>query len=270
MKKYSVNSITTLAFCCAMVDFLTFSNQGFLFPRDRIFHTVISSAISFFIVYIFQYVNIKNGYIKIIAVVFSVWRMCSLYLEFIDYFSKFHGSNKVSITILTIFLIVTICKFMDNKNYEIYVFFIIINVLLTVLMIILSVPEINTMNLYCNKTDFNFEYNKLPIFWEIIAIPMFFNNKSERISSSKKYILVSTCIIIATTILQGLCVQGNMLYSVSPLQSLMQVFTTDTVRRFDYIITMFQTFNYFGAIILYTWLLNVAYKEIKGKTDEKN
>lgn len=264
MRKYSVNSITTLAFCCAMIDFLTFSYEGFLFPRDRIFHIFISSLIALFFIYVLQYMNNDKIYTRFLLIGFSVYRMVSIYLKFIEYFSTFHGSNKVGITILTGILIITICKFMGDKNYEIYVFFVIFNIVSSMIILILSFNEINIMNLYCNDISFSFKYNKLPIFWELLAIPMFFDNKKDRINSSKKYIIITTSFMIIATLLQGLCVQGNMLYSAPPLQSIMQIFTTDTVRRFDYILTIFQTFNYFGSIMLYTWLIKEIIAKIKG------
>ena len=264
MRKYSVNSITTLTFCCAMIDFLTFSYEGFLFPRDRIFHITISSFVAIFSIYVLQYIDYDKMYVRILLVGFAVYRMVSIYLKFIDYFSTFHGSNKVAITILTAFLILTICKFMGYKNYEIYIFFIMLNVVSSALIILLSLDQINTMNLYSNDISFSFKYNKLPIFWELLAIPTFFEDKNDRINSSKKYVIITTSFMIIATLLQGLCVQGNILYSAPPLQSIMQIFTTETVRRFDYILTIFQTFNYFGAIMLYTWLLKGMYTKIKG------
>ncbi|MBQ6896032.1 MAG: hypothetical protein IJN69_02350 [Oscillospiraceae bacterium] len=60
---------------------------------------------------------------------------------------------------------------------------------------------------------------------------------------------------IAVTLLQGFAVKGNMMYSITPLQAISQIISGTTVRRFDYIITIFQSVNYFAAIIFYVWAI---------------
>ncbi|MBQ5312511.1 MAG: hypothetical protein J6J58_04735 [Oscillospiraceae bacterium] len=74
--------------------------------------------------------------------------------------------------------------------------------------------------------------------------------------------------MIVITILQGLCVSGNMLYSISPLQALPQIFFTETIKRYDYIFTIYYTFDYFAAVMLYTWSIKTLMPKTKEKTNE--
>ena len=64
---------------------------------------------------------------------------------------------------------------------------------------------------------------------------------------------------VALTLLQGLAVKGNMMYSITPLQAISQIISGTTVRRFDYIITIFQSVNYFAAIIFYVWAIKIIF-----------
>ena len=52
-----------------------------------------------------------------------------------------------------------------------------------------------------------------------------------------------------------------MLYSIAPMQSLFQIYSGVTVRRFDYVFTVLQSINYFAMIMLYVWTIKCVCKK---------
>ncbi|MBQ6928802.1 MAG: hypothetical protein IJN27_00645 [Oscillospiraceae bacterium] len=84
----------------------------------------------------------------------------------------------------------------------------------------------------------------------------------------KNFLLAVLFAFTGITLLQGLCIKGNLLYSLSPLQALVQIFSGEVVKRYDYFFAVMFTVNYFGAIMLY--VLAVIKLIDKEKAVEKN
>ena len=89
------------------------------------------------------------------------------------------------------------------------------------------------------------------------------DEKKQRTKTTGVYIISGVLFAFGITVLQGLCIRGNVLYNISPLQALIQVFSTKTIMRFDYIFTIWGTLVYFGAVMLYMWVIKNILNNIK-------
>lgn len=77
--------------------------------------------------------------------------------------------------------------------------------------------------------------------------------------------ICSLCFIVSVTLLQGLCIKGNMMYSITPLQSLFQIYSGNTIKRIDYYLAIVQSVNYFVTVILYIATIKTALNLKKGE-----
>ena len=268
MKKTEINALITLSFATAFFDFLTASDTQFIFARDRIMHILISCGIAFVAICILQLVNINNYTVKIISLGLIGFRIVSVYLEAIKYYETFHGANTIAITIFSVCVALIYFKYSKDKLHLIYMFFVISNISVLLLVTVLSLKNINIINLYSNSLAFEFSVDKLYMFFDIFTIAVISEDRKQCKSAQIKYLTSAAGVFILITLLQGLCVNGNLMYSISSLQSLMQIFTGETIKRYDYIITIYQTLNYFAAVILYMWALYSIFKNKEGAKNE--
>ncbi|MBQ7816772.1 MAG: hypothetical protein IJ339_05415 [Oscillospiraceae bacterium] len=260
MSKTYNYSIIALAVCSALVDFWVISPDELFYTRDRILHLIISFVIALCICFVFKNARFDIGVLKYTALVMIAFRTVWIIYNFIQYFHIFHGSNTVGIIIFTYIVFFTVWNFEKDKLQQIYIFFTAFNVVMVFLFLLLSFKYLNVINLYSNELKFNFEPQKLFAFFDVITLSMLTARGKKRINCHKKYLFISVTLMLLFTVVQGMCIKGNILYSLSPLQALTQIFSTQTVKRFDYVFTVFNTFNYFGAVILYASALKYGLK----------
>lgn len=252
MEKNQVNNIVALSFCTTIFCFAICGQTETVFPRDRIIHILLSAFIGAVFIYAAQYTDFHNPYLKYLAAVAVTARMFYLMLGFSNYFHIFHGSNTMAIIIFTAVTAVMTFYISDDKSGNIHIFFLLFNIVFITLMLLFACPKINVSNIYANETSFSFEFSKLYMFFDLFTILIIVPKGKSRVNGQKKYLLYSVMFMSAATLLQGLCVRGNMMYSISPLQALFQIFSGNTIKRVDYIFAMLQTVNYFAAVILYS------------------
>ena len=98
-------------------------------------------------------------------------------------------------------------------------------------------------NIYSNSTVFDFNMKKLPVLFDIITVCVIAVSKQDKMFVGNRFLIISGIYMVFITLLQGLCIKGNMMYSVSPLQALPQIFFTETIKRYDYIFTIYYINN---------------------------
>ena len=81
--------------------------------------------------------------------------------------------------------------------------------------------------------------------------------------------LYSAVFIVSIKLLQGLCIKGNMMYSITPLQSLFQIYSGNTIKRIDYYLAVVQSVNYFTTVSMYIAVIKKALIQRKETINEK-
>lgn len=265
-KRYNY-SLIVLAFCSAFTDFLCVDYQNTIFPRDRIIHLIISFLIWSLIAYILCDLSVNNSLINIVFLILMLFRTAAVILRYIDYFRTFHGESIAAIIIFTALVAVMAFNLKKQKISQIYVFFALINLLLLAMILFLSKDKINIANMYSVDTAVEFAFYKLFIFFDVISLTILADSVKDRLYVQKRFLIISVVIFIVITVVQGLSAGGDLLYSLSPLQSLTQIFLGKTIKRFDFILSIFFTINYFGAVVLdFAVIRKIVYRE---KTVEK-
>lgn len=254
MNKTNLYSLTALSFSATMLDFFLINGDMLYFPRDRIIHNAISVLAAGGTAVLLNFINKDNTVFKITAAVIIALKALITAKEFIGYYNSFHGADTFAIICFTAMIIIAFFKLLYKRTHCLYSLFVFINVSILILTVILCIDKFNVANIY-TETAFDFKYNKLFVFFNILPIYIIAEDKKKEFSAQKSYLLLSFAVIAFITVLQGLCINGNMLYRLSPLQALVQIFYTDTVARFDYCFTILQSFNYFASVILYSWAI---------------
>ena len=100
INKYN-KTIVVLAFCSAFTDFLIAVPVNELYPRDRIVHIIISSAIFVMIGHILNKIDFSENFLKNTAVLVLAARLVWLIYGFCEYFRIFYGNNTGGILFFT-------------------------------------------------------------------------------------------------------------------------------------------------------------------------
>lgn len=255
MEKTQLNTITVLAFCSALLDFMLSDSNNAVFTRDRIIHILISAVIFFVLAWALNSVDFEKKHCRPLIIVLIFSRILFLMYKFMQYQSVFHSSDIISFILLTAVTAVFAIKLAKDNIGQLYGFFLLLNVLFLSITVILCAGRLNVANLYANDVGFRFSYDKLFCFFDVFTVAFAVPEGSERMYVQKRYIFVSSAVFAVIALLQGLCVNGNMMYSISPLQSLFQIFSGSTVKRFDFVLSIVQTINYFAVISMYIWCI---------------
>ncbi|MEG3029925.1 MAG: hypothetical protein RR827_05955 [Oscillospiraceae bacterium] len=243
------NGVLTLALSSAFVNFAVTSQSDFIYPRDRLFNLALSALLNFEVIYFIRDIDFKkNGY-NVFAAAFILYRLIVNAIKFSEFFQDFYGANMEVIVLFTAILIAICIKLDFNNILKVYIFFIAINAVLLALVVWLSVGKINVMNLYATSLEVSFKPNKLIFFNEIIIINLLVE-EDKKLKIDLNFLWSGVGGVALFTLLQGLCIGGDMLYSISPLQGLMQIFSGRTIKRFDYYIALLQGLNYYGSVML--------------------
>ena len=235
-------------------DFLIAVPLEIFYPRDRIIHIIISALVFLLIACVINIINSDSLFFRITVFVLLSAKMIFLIYGFSEYFRMFYGNGNFGIVTLTIVIFVMIFKMNDKSLGQTGGFYIVSNFIL-ITMLIMCAKRIDVINIHSTGKTFEFSADKLFLFFDVFTISAISSDKKTKFRIQKRYIVISSVVFIFISILQGLSIKGELLYSLSPLQSLIQIFSGNTVRRYDYIFNLFFTFNYFGAVIMYSAVL---------------
>jgi len=248
MTKENRYSLIILAFCGVFTDFLTAENDGMWFPRDRIIHLIISFFIWIILIYILSEVDFNAVFIKFILLGLIILRLAALVISFLKYFQIFYGDSSAGILFFTAVVVLLTYTLKKESTGQLLFFYTLLNIVMILLLFGLCLEKINTINLYATDLSVEFSLSKLTIYTDIIIL-MSVIRKEEKCHAGRQLLVLSTIFLTVTTFMQGMCIGGELLYSLSPLQSLVQIFMGETIKRYDFILNILFTINYFGAVI---------------------
>lgn len=263
------NAVLTFGTASAIFTFATSLQNEAIFPRDRIFNLAVSVIINLLIIYLLSYIDLSKNAVSIVACIFIFYKLIINTVSFSKYFATFHRDNSEVIIFVTFVIILGCLKLTQNNILQMYSFFIVINIFTFILITTLSLGKINVINIYSTSLNIELIKSKFTFFDEIIIINLLVKDRIEKKKCAVSFLCIIGTIILFYTLLQGLCISGNILYSLLPLQSLTQIFSGTTIKKFDYIISVLQSFNYYAAIIFLMWGFNVLKSQKGEMSNEK-
>ena len=222
-------------------------------------HVLISALLAAAFIYFCHNTDFSKGIIGYIVILIFICKMFFTMCAFIRYIHIFHGSNTAAVLLFTVMTIIIFHKSDGKQISQMYSMFVLFNLLLAVMIVLLGADKLNAANIYANDTDINFSVSKLNMFYDVLTLAVIVPKGKLRIYAQKRFLCISVAFIIFTIIFQGLCISGDMLYSISPLHGIFQIYSGNTIKRFDYFLAIIQTMNYFAAVILYTEAVKKIY-----------
>lgn len=270
MKKEELNCWAILCFGSTVLNFMISQQKVIIFPRDRILHTALSFAIWMAVIYLTEKTDFRQGCLKYVTVCFLILRTMIIVYNFAGYFSVYYGSNTVVILVLTAALILLSSGFGAGRIRQMYIITLLFNAAMLFMIFAVNIGNLNILNLYSNSTQIVFSWSKLYMFFDVITLAVIIKEKNKRLYVQKRYMICSLCFIVSVTLLQGLCIKGNMMYSITPLQSLFQIYSGNTIKRIDYYLAIVQSVNYFVTVVLYIATIKTALNLKKEMENEDN
>ena len=244
-------SIITLAFCSAFTHFTVSAPYREVYSAERIYCIAISVFLSLFVAILIDRIDFNKNVFRYSALSIIVFRMIYTVCRYVQYYQTFYGEGAVGIIFLTAVVMVLLLVYKNSNIKSMYYFFLVSNLLIGILVLIMSTGLMNTANIYSNYVSIRGNYDTVFVFFDVFTIAVILKDKKDRRQVQKRFLSISAVVFAAVTLLQGLCIKGDLLYSISPLQSLVQVFSGETVKRYDYVFNILFTINYFGAVVLY-------------------
>lgn len=261
--KTKAASLNSMVLCYAFLSFAV------LIPNEKmnIINWITSLAFNTAIYTVYSLFLIKNSTLKplasLIILIYLIYILSARIRTIYQYLKLYHGNNSAAhilfITLLFILIIVA------DKNLQIYKMapiFVCAIILFAAILLIINFKNINAYNLYFHKKSEIIEINNVTLFDYIIPMAVIANS----IEGYKKYQAIYTVNLISYVLIILIFIsfsvfKGDLLYSLSPLQCIIQVSQTNLINNYDAMFNFLICFIYFGSILLILW----AYKVLKEK-----
>lgn len=176
------------------------------------------------------------------------------------YINLYHSRTSVFSTIIVTAVVILLLINTDSDRItDLYLPISFMLFLLIIAVFFLNISKVSRYNLNYSDKEL-FMNNYITLFDYIIPYNLIKKqgNKKTR-ESSFLFIIKSNLILFSLVIYAFLCVKGDLLYRLSPLQMLFRISATNYVRNFDAMFNFLLYFAYFGTLTA----LILAYKSVK-------
>ncbi len=253
-------AVRYLFFCYMLFSFAVCENGKRLNVYNWLFTIGLCSAI--YVLYIILTVDGKK--IKPLAGLYLLLYIIYLIAVQTDkmykYMKIYHGqTSAVSTAAVTIAAFIVFVLYDNTDITRLYLPLSAMIILLLLVVTVLNFDKVSRCNLALNSNEIKLTGN-ITLFDYIVPFIIISNTcKSVNRKKAIGFILKSWRIISVITIFCFMCLSGNLLYSISPLQAVFQITSTNLIRNYDALFNYLLYFSYFAALIL----LFTAYKRIK-------
>ncbi len=177
------------------------------------------------------------------------------------YMKIYHPQSPYAINIIiTVVLIFTLYCYSGIKAEKLAAPVCTIALLILVMIVRLNISKANPSNLYIKSNSSGMRIYNVTLFDYIIPLAVVLNSK--HLLNRKKttaFIFRLTFGLISVTVFIFSCINGNLLYSISPLQIAFQISSGSQIANFDAYYNFLLWFCYFASLIL----LMEAWRSIK-------
>lgn len=187
---------------------------------------------------------------RMFVIIYLLFLMSKQIYIISDYMRTYHGrSSAVSTLVITAMLIIMFVKIKGTDISYLYLPLFFITLMLIIIVLVLNLPKVSRYNLLSADRNVSIQ-NNITMFDYIIPYLIIINSHKDK-SKSKAIILIFTsafCFLLIT-LYAFMCVKGDLLYSLSPLQMLFQLSSTELVRNFDALFNFLLYFSYFATLV---------------------
>ncbi len=250
MKTDSI-SINLLFFCYAFFTFAVSAASEKTYALTWVLKLVVSAL--FYAVFIFLLGNKRKfkPLCRMFVIIYLLFLMAKQIYMISDYMRIYHGrSSAVSTLAITALLIFMFVKIKDTDISYLYLPLFFMTMLLIIIVLVLNFPKVSRYNLLSADRKMGFQMN-ITLFDYVIPYLIMINSH-KGVHKNKAIILIftSTFCFLLITLYAFMCVNGDLLYSLSPLQMLFQLSSTKLVRNFDALFNFLLYFSYFASLVV--------------------
>ncbi len=259
--KTKINYIYFLAFCYSIFTFAVFIPSSASDAKSWILSLFFSGIVEIIIIYISNTGKQCKPLANLFILIYLFVLMARQIANMCEYMKLYHGQRAGLATIIIGFSIIVICALMDKEkiillSYPVFAMIII----MLLLCVVLNFTKINSMNIYKDFPIYTNIKENIIMFDNILPVILWLNFKG--IKNKKQislFVIIQKSFLILLSLFCFLCLSGNLMYNVSPLQALFQISSTKFIRNYDAFYNFFLFFGFFSSIIT----LTLIYKLIK-------
>lgn len=257
----NINYIFILSFCFSLYSFAVYIPVTNISVKEWIIILLFSGIFETILVFIGNTGTDSNQLSNFFLLLYLMLILSKQIYSMCNYINMYHGRLSGVSTIIIGIGTILICLYLDKGQIRLlsYPMFTMIIIML-LLCFFLNIKKLNVFNIYTNITEYKYSNENLNIFNYVL--PMLICLNYLKIKSKKKvvcFIAVQKTALFLITLFSFLCVKGNILYSLSPMQILFQISSTSFIRNYDAFYNFFLFFGYFSSLIL----VMLAYKFVK-------
>ena len=252
MKSNSIQ-VYMLAFSYAIFSFAVYIPSQKMDIYDWLKVFILGTAVGVFAIILTYSKKSVSTWVEVILLFYFIFLLSSKIYAVWRYTKLYHNRETAdSIMIVTLIMILI---FVAYHNIEIKKFatpLFIFSAMIIVLAILLNWGKISRYNIYAYTKNTQSATRYRVTMFDYIIPAVWLGNKLN-FDNRKNIILFFVSIniiLLLVTLFSFGCFRGDYMYSISPLQAVFQLSSTESIRNFDGVFYFLLIFAYFGAILL--------------------
>ncbi len=251
MPKIKSNALVYLCFCYSIFSFATTILDKTIYTKEWIVYIIINSALTLIVSILLINIKEYNFFQDLILVSFIIFSITKHIKNFSEYINITHNDYSLfNILFLSGIVIIYLFSFHSESLRRISP--IVFNMIIFMLIITfaLNINKIVAVNIYTQPQNYYLSLRYIQVFDWVIPLCILYDEKKEDKKKIFTFIIINALALITISILTGLILRGDILYSLSPLHSLFTISKGVIIQRYDYLFTVFLIIAFFCVLLL--------------------
>ena len=252
MRNNKTASFLSLACCWSVFSFATVIPNQFIFTKQWVATIVLLGILNCFVVSLVFNSKVPKPLTMCLLIGVFIFNFAKAMYALGKYVEVFHSRNiSITLFITTGIILIYLVNFYDSHFAQGAVPLFCGIVLMILLVLLLNISKASAVNIYSHNPKYSINLYDITFFDWIIPVSIILKEKGEKAKPHVYKTIFLICgVFIVVAIMQGLCIRGNSLYSLSPLQALFQISTSKLIKRYTYIYTLLLYMGYFASLMI--------------------
>lgn len=198
--------------------------------------------------------------VNLILLIYILFLLSVQIFKMYSYMKIYHGqTTALPVLFISGFTIILLSELTEQNLKQLHLPLCVVALMMIITVLILNTDKMNRFNLFdkqLNKTS-NFDITMFDYLVPYFIVIRTTGNKIKKSAITTILGIVTSLTLI--TIFAFMTIRGDLLYSLSPLQIVFRMSSTELIRNFDALYNYFVLFLYFGALVA----LILSYKSVK-------
>ena len=257
--KSDIKHLNILVFCYAFFSFTLYIPEKPMNVYDWLYLILFYSVAYLLFIQFIIHGNKQKPLSGLLILIYILYLVAKQIMLLYKYVKLFHGQYSATAVIIISIIMLYIFVYTDCNLYKLAFPCLAAILIILLLSVVINAGKISALNLYRTEVQ-GIRTSCKTLFDYIIPYGITMNsitNDGKR--KAIKTVIISNSVFMLTVIFVFSCFNGNLLYSLSPLQAVFQLSSTKLIRNFDAIFDYMLFFSYFASAAV----LMMAYKVTK-------